>query len=177
MSVYPSDAPLPRFQISSASGFAFESGPQVVQAVFVAKVSNYQEVMDWVSQHSNYDRMLMFRSSHGEIVSFDANGIIRMSNYDVDFRSESFGKWNRLEFAEMINPAFTFDTPIYFCDVYVPLFSELPYHVWTDLQFKQTSNQGSSSSGLAIVAVPLILLFIGFLFIGLSGRGRKRGRR
>ena len=178
MSVYPSDAPLPQFQVSNVLG-TIPLGTSLVGLQFEGYITNYGQISDYCNNHGIIMADLTFHTAELHQVIFKDLGsriYHRYNTGDIPI-STDYGKWVRLEFAKITFAfeEFTFSSPLYFCDVYVP--SNLVEGVWTDLQFKQTSNQGSSGSGLAIVAVPLILLFIGFLFIGLSGRGRKRGRR
>ena len=154
MSNYPSDAPLPLFQISGVSGYVAEyvplsSGPRILVR-FEAQITNYVEVRDWLSSNQAMDR-LVFRLSHGEMISFNENGVIRMEFADVDFRAETFGKWVRLEFTGLVDPVFSFSSPVYFCDVYVPVYEALPVGVWTDLQFKTGGQPVSGFVALAAI--------------------------
>ena len=196
MASYPSDAPLPRFKVTSVSGRRAAAGVlSVLELKFTAEMTNYQDVYNWFI--ANFGR-----SNGGEIpedgntvfvfsihylfevgphysLLFGVNGLEPHSPYDIVLNTDYYDVgWNKLLFKSILVQGlgwitYEFSPYLFFCEIHIPNISDVPSDVWTDLQFKQTSVQ-PSSSGLAII-VPLVLVFLLILALGLGGR--RHGRR
>ena len=178
MAVYPPDAPLPRFKIVKIQAMQADH----VHFQVVAMLANFDDLDEWfkVNKNETFYGESVFATSAVPTPVFGSLSFINGISDALPrlrARSEAFGKWVSLDFTDIIINGFKayyeVSPPLHFCDVYVPNPSDLPVGVWTDLQFKQ--GNGTKASGLAIIAVPLVLLFLLILFLGLSG-GRKHGR-
>ena len=166
---YPPDAPLPRFMVTKVEG---NPTPEMtaVYVRFQAEQTNFEEwasyweahseYTDWRTRHWNY-RLAVEGNRRGE-VDF-VNG---MAQVPLGFGNTWVigGQWTQFHFSTW-NYYTTFEPQIYLCDVYAPLPSDLPVGVWTDLQFKQTSqtilpfqfdNQSLVVVGIAVVAVLIV---------------------
>lgn len=177
MTDYPSDAPLPQFNITRVQGKS-ESSNHLNAAVGICiecSISNYQSFVDWwlargYEVRNNYLRLI---GDIGYPHEDFQNGVSTGGYLDVVYPID-YEKWHTISFTQMFNlvpltgggEPMIFGNPLYLCDIYVPNADTLP--VWTDLQF-------TVSSPIPEVSWIVPALFIGLVVgIGVYGFWRHR---
>ena len=143
---YPSDAPLPRFALTKALGMRHDYPDSTyIMVSFEGTLTNGQEFNDWLAGKGMSPLGLLMLHADHHYMSV-RSGAIENDHPQFGYELECFGKWNMVAFSrvDLWDSAssqlyYIFEQPLYFCDVYIPLPSDMTPDVWTDLQFTQAN--------------------------------------
>ncbi|MCJ7632255.1 hypothetical protein MUP77_07660 [Candidatus Bathyarchaeota archaeon] len=157
MSVYPSDAPLPKIQVTAVRGMASALD---VAWQFEGAITNYQEIKTWWSSRGMGNGEVMLINS----VVF-VNGMHTFAHDPTNalFSRETIGTWWPFSVKYYTDPSYPVlyeFSPQKVCEIYIPYPDEMTPDVWTDLQFTVSPPIPEVSW---IVIIPLAIFGIGAL--------------
>lgn len=184
MSVYPSDAPLPKFTISKADGKLIDGGSlgTIIEVAFDCTISNIAELEEYFGSRG-YDTnqfSFFFDKRYGALNTFPeiyfSHGMCD-KGINPQFISAYTGNWISLDVylmkmsSDYSRQLFDISPVIHFCDLYIPSLSSLSFDVWTDLQFQTTPTPPTPCPFKNLERFPRLYKFVCDIWAKRKGKG------